>query len=581
MKKYVLSFLLLLVFGSTANVLVAQSCRSFLDEAKAAYAKQQYGAALKKLQDNEDCDPSNIMRKERQELYSNIFKAIDDQRILAENNAKKVLESAQKVLASESDTQQALRKAEAALDSLEKANAYNVRLLLAEAARNQQDLNFDAAVSKIKTAKSLNALPDSVEYAYLSLSLTLLRRAREDMQRKTWKPALAKIRLAGELNIQPDAVAAANQAVQHFLFENVRLDLISMHYDTVLENVDTLYALLGPADTVKSLYLEIAFCLTETGRLDRAAVLLDTLARRYDKKTMHDLLGKLDGAEPAAKANLLRKASQLLDAQRYQALLNRYLPPVSTKIPGGNINLENGRETCTATISPFFMATREVTFFEYDLYCVATNRPKLADKGWGRELRPIINVDWYDAVEYCNWRSRQEGLQEVYSITGQRESATCNWSANGYRLPTEAEWEFAAGNGTKQTRYSWGDAAPMAQQGGNVADETTKTKFPEWQIFDGYSDAFPYTAPTGSFAPNDFGLYDMSGNVWEWCWDRFDENYCRGAQARGPDSGSERVLRGGSWGSFPKDCLAGNRFHNTPDTRNLSIGFRLARNVRD
>ncbi len=107
-----------------------------------------------------------------------------------------------------------------------------------------------------------------------------------------------------------------------------------------------------------------------------------------------------------------------------------------------------------------------------------------------------------------------------------------------------------------------------AQHGGNVSDETAKTKFPGWEIFGGYSDGFVYTAPTGSYPPNDFGLYDMTGNVWEWCWDWYDENYCRANKnrkaAQGPSAGTDKVLRGGSWGSFRKIASAGNRFHNKP-----------------
>ena len=250
---------------------------------------------------------------------------------------------------------------------------------------------------------------------------------------------------------------------------------------------------------------------------------------------------------------------------------------------GGDSGDESGG-ACSVVIASFLLSTRELTFFEYDLFCTATNRRKPSDNGWGRGQRPVIDLDWYDAVAYCNWRSRQEGLQEVYEIAGiesadKNGTVTCNWSAKGYRLPTETEWEFAAGNGAKHTQFSWGNAPPTPQNGGNVTDEAAKAKFPDWESFKGYSDGYAYTAPTGSYPPNDFGLYDMTGNVWEWCWDGYDENYCRASKNRAPTSTADRVLRSGSWGSFPKDCLVSNRFHNKPDTRNFSIGFRLARNA--
>lgn len=164
---------------------------------------------------------------------------------------------------------------------------------------------------------------------------------------------------------------------------------------------------------------------------------------------------------------------------------------------------------------------------------------------------PVVCVSWNDAIAYCNWRSQKEGLTPVYTIT--KNTVNANFSANGYRLPTEAEWEYAARCGEKGYKYSWGDGDPQGKSGGNIADEALKRALPKWpwEIWKGYDDGYVYTAPVGSFELNDFGLYDMTGNAWEWCWDWYGKEYYKNSPKRnpqGPSSGdySSRVVRGGA-----------------------------------
>jgi formylglycine-generating enzyme required for sulfatase activity len=175
---------------------------------------------------------------------------------------------------------------------------------------------------------------------------------------------------------------------------------------------------------------------------------------------------------------------------------------------------------------------------------------------------PMYYVNWLEAVEYCNKRSIKEGLTPAYSGSG--NNITCNWNANGYRLPTEAEWEYAAKGGNRdQTVYEY--------SGSNSADSVA------W--YNGNSGRS--THPVGTKAPNSLGLYDMSGNVWEWCWDRYGR-YSSGAQVNpvGASSGSGRVGRGGGWDDSARGVRSANRSYSTPYDRGSYLGFRLARNAQ-
>ncbi len=134
---------------------------------------------------------------------------------------------------------------------------------------------------------------------------------------------------------------------------------------------------------------------------------------------------------------------------------------------------------------------------------------------------PVIHVSWNDATAYCGWLSRKTGKT--------------------YRLPTEAEWEYAAGNGSKHTKFSWGNGDPEGKKGGNVADENTKEKINWADYFKGYRGGYVYTAPVGSYDPNDFGLYDMTGNVWEWCSDWYNKDYYSVSSSQNP-RGLHRAL---------------------------------------
>ncbi|HKI06430.1 MAG TPA: formylglycine-generating enzyme family protein [Thermoanaerobaculia bacterium] len=186
------------------------------------------------------------------------------------------------------------------------------------------------------------------------------------------------------------------------------------------------------------------------------------------------------------------------------------------------------------------------------------------DPGWPKgeaDERPVNNVSWLDAVEFCNRLSERAGLEPCYRIEGER--VDWNRTATGDRLLTEAEWEYACRAGTT-TRFSFGD--DEEQLGGHA-----------W--FDDNSNNEPQ--PVGGKLPNALGLHGMHGNVWEWCWDWFGSYTAeRQTDPAGPDDGAGRTLRGGSFIDSPGNLRSAGRGWNPPPVRNGGTGFRCARSPR-
>ena len=236
----------------------------------------------------------------------------------------------------------------------------------------------------------------------------------------------------------------------------------------------------------------------------------------------------------------------------------KHAPKSMVSVQGGSFRMgsNDGRShekpIHEVIVSSFWIGKYQVTQKEWKE--VMGNNPS----NWQDDNLPVENVSWYDAVEYCNRRSIQEGLTPCYS--GKGSGITCDWNANGYRLPTEAEWEYAARGGHKSKGFVY-----------SGSDDINEVAWHE-----GNSDR--RTHNVGDKNSNELGIHDMSGNVWEWCWDWYAGSYYKKSPSinpKGPNSGSYRVLRGGSWSNLDL-CRVSNRSNSKPISNSRNHGFRVA-----
>lgn len=224
----------------------------------------------------------------------------------------------------------------------------------------------------------------------------------------------------------------------------------------------------------------------------------------------------------------------------------------------GDINERPVHEAC---VSDFYLGKYEVTNAQFKKFSPDHNSNTRKASQLDSDQQPVVNVSWEEAADYAEWLSGKTGAT--------------------YRLPTEAEWEYAARAGSRQNHF-WGNSPDEACQYANVADITAKKKRANWTTFF-CEDRFLTSAPVGSFMPNGNGLFDMLGNVWEWCEDTYNSEAYSKLPKNNPiyeGSGEYKVMRGGGWSNGPLGIRSSHRVGLSPDVNHYSLGFRLVKTAK-
>ena len=468
---------------------------------------------------------------------------------------------------------------------------------LSQEAKNFQDaLRYFEAV-KICDEKQTEAV--NAEILQLFTKINQLKKdaevARDDAKQKKKEADAERIKAQAALA----ELEKSRSDVIKFLLQNADEFILNLQYDSALVKINDAANLAAAAkmssgklaldkQKVAAALLEIAFWHGEAGNTQRAAGILDTAATLVNNTKAKSLLANLP-SEPAPARLRLREAMKALDATHFEFLFEKKYYPDMVTVVGGKFQMgcDPGKE-CERLhpqeVSSFQMAKHETTVWQFALYCYAN-----ADKGldiqdflvaaWSDPGdNPVVMVSWYQAVEYVNWVSRQKGLNPFYDVDKENQdtlnlseyddlkwTVTPNEKSRGsYRLPTEAEWEYAAKGGKAPSRMT-------IYSGSNDIDSVA------W--YDENSGS--RTRPVGKKKANALGLHDMSGNVWEWCWDWYEESY-QSAPPKdwpGPPSGDARLLRGGSWNYLVYFSRVASRDWSYPDGRNSINGFRCAQGL--
>ena len=364
------------------------------------------------------------------------------------------------------------------------------------------------------------------------------------------------------------------------LLKDLHDQIYSLRYREAQDTLKQAFELDIRREDLRPFLFELLFFWNETGRREPAQ---QTLQYWLDSHILSEKLAlEAERLGPKPARDDLRDWLKKNDPGRYADMRKKYFAPtdaVMVKIPGGRLALGGEKDKREAEVDTFYLSNVPTTFHKYGLCLFAEGREKdLKDlaPSWGLNGdHPAVNIRWYDAVEYCNWLSRAEGKSEAYAIDKKvkdpgntRADDTLKWlvtlndKSGGYRLPTEAEWEFAARGGLQSKGFKFAGSNNLDEAGWYDKNSGSKTH------------------SVGNLKPNELGLLDMSGNVWEWCGDWYGDypnplpkNYA------GAKKGSGRVLRGGSWNYYDNYCQVSVRNRYIPYLRNYYSGFRLAQDL--
>jgi len=395
-------------------------------------------------------------------------------------------------------------------------------------------------------------------------------------QQRGISDSLAEVATLNLLKLQKSSDRVAGQLLE----EAVQL-IYQIKYAEALEKLQAALPLKKRLPEMTEKLMELAFFYNESGRADQALGITRTLLQIKGSDREQILSNQAERTRNPR--SIINQTLKDLDAKWYEDLERRYYPEM-VDVKGGFFCLGvlvtpefcDTSDQALVEIDDFRIARTETTVWQYALFAAATDREMVMPSwGWAGD-NPVVNVSWYDALAYANWLSRQINVDPVYQLENIPQnpndleeeaidwSEIPNWNAGGFRLPTEEEWEYAARGGVQKDTFSFSGHYRLDSVG--------------W--YSGNSDVgygVKRTHPVGLKLSNGLDLFDMSGNVWEWCWNRWDKNYPSGRfrNPRGPEKGSYRLLRGGAWSNTGEDSRVDHRDNFNPDYRYHSYGFRL------
>lgn len=438
----------------------------------------------------------------------------------------------------------------------------------AEEATEIANKNAELAADKTKEAEANLTLAQEAEQDTKEALSDLQKQqaATEEQRKKAENNATLAKKSADDARLALANLQQSNATVVQLILDNARKDIMSLDYDNALLKIKAADGLRALKDSVALAYLEIAFWHNEVGHRDRAVGILDSAAAVLSKASIRSALKEIPTDTTAAR-EALRETLKAFNPLAFETYWARYYP-VMVEVTGGTFlmgcdpkidpNCRGDETQHQATVSDFSIAKYETTWWQYHLFCVATGH-EYQSPGWGRDgNNPVVHINWHDAIAYANWVSVQLGLPQAISMDSDNYQVEIR--SRGYRLPTEAEWEYAAKGGAFKEQ--------LVYSGSNALDAVG------WY----YRNSNGRTQAVGRLEANALGLYDMSGNVWEWCWD-WKANYLENSPTdyAGPDEGSFRVLRGGSWYFNGFNSRVSTRLNYNPDNRGNYNGFRLSR----